>query len=142
MKTGRFLHLLFFKALWLGLFLLLLWKMLPHLGELNPLRLMEGMATSLEMMQIEQALEGYRYQHDQYPADFGKFLDESFNSQLKSVQVDSWGTPYQFEPTETGYQIRSAGPDHSHGTQDDFLLVHGAQGRTRSGIRPEQLRFC
>ena len=116
--------LLFFKLLWLGLFFALLWRMAPSLRELSPFRVAGGMATSVELVQIEKALEGYRNLNREYPADFERFLEDSFASRLKRVTVDSWGTPYRFEREEGGYVIRSAGPDRAFDTRDDYSLEH------------------
>lgn len=127
MKLSRFVDWLFFKLLWLGLFFWLLWRMAPSLQELSPFRLAGGMATSVELVQIEEAVEGYRATNQQYPEDFGQFLKDSFSSRLKRVTLDSWGTPYEFERNEQGYVIRSAGPDRLHGTEDDYYLVHGEE---------------
>ena len=124
MKVSRFINLLFFKLLWLGLFFALLWRMAPSLEELSPFRVAGGMATSVELVQIQKALERYQSLNREYPADFERFLEDSFASRLKSVTVDSWGTPYRFEQGEQGYIIRSAGPDRAFDTQDDYSLAH------------------
>lgn len=124
MTLRRFTSWLFFKLLWLGLFVWLLWRVAPSLKELSPVRMAEGMATTVELVRMEQALESYRLLNNTLPTDFGRFLEENFSSRLKRVTVDSWGTPYRLEHYEDGYILRSAGPDRVYGTADDYILEH------------------
>ena len=89
------------------------------------MRIVRGMATSTELMQIERALENYYSVHRTYPRNLEKFLAENFVSDFKKVHVDSWGTEYQYEiDWENRYIIRSAGPDGLLFTTDDYYLVH------------------
>ncbi len=143
MKVRRFFNWMFFKLVWLGLFLFLLYKMSGTLSELNPIRLFKGQAASMELMRIHNALQSHKALNGNYPRDFGKFLDTNFTSNLKSVRVDSWGTEYSLERTRTGYVIHSAGPDRIHGSADDFLLIHrerkGSGGFSKRRGRSERI---
>ncbi len=40
------------------------------------------------------------------------------------------GPAHRFERTEQGYVIRSAGPDRTYGTEDDFYLIHEREPAT------------
>ena len=127
MKVSSFFNWFFFKCLWMGLFLWLLWNLIPSFGQLNPFRLAEDMSTSAELMQIEAALEQHYLLNDRYPDDFSEFLEENFHSKLKKVTLDSWGTPYRFARQGERYVIRSAGPDRAFDNADDVFLLHEAR---------------
>ena len=135
MRAERFFNLFLFKLVWCALALVLLWRMVPEIQQLNPLNLARGMTTSMELMQIEEALESYRHLNERYPEDFGKFLAENFKSNLKDVTVDSWNTPYRLATQGDRYVIRSAGSDRLFYTGDDHYLYHadqpGGEGRAQ-----------
>ena len=110
------------KLFWLLLLVGLLWKAAPLATRANPLKLAHGVATSVEIRQIEAALEGYKTLNGHYPPDFNAFLERNFTSRLKEVTIDSWGNTYEFRTLGGGYEIRSWGPDRQPETTDDFLL--------------------
>lgn len=44
---------------------------------------------------------------------------------LSSAEMlDGWGKPFLYEPTLTGYVLRSEGPDRAINTEDDLVVVH------------------
>ena len=139
------------KLIWFGLLIWLLIRLAPSLKEVSPIRLAQGMATSVELHQIHTALQGHRTLNSGYPRDFKKFMLRSFTSELKDVTLDSWGTPYRYDQRGRGYEIRSAGPDKLFGSHDDYYLVHQDPGGAQSGwpgefawrhIRRQALTCC
>ena len=75
---------------------------------------------------IQQALDEYRGEYGSYPIGDGSMIDTVFDSLTNYVAeirgTDPWGSPYSYLCTTDAplsFQLRSAGPDGTFGS-DDF----------------------
>jgi len=69
--------------------------------------------TAIAMFEAVMKVEEYRKEHEEVPSQ-----DEG--DRLLSGIDDGWGHPMQYERTESGYVVRSAGPDGELHTADDI----------------------
>jgi general secretion pathway protein G len=72
---------------------------------------------------IGKAVELYRINFNKMPASLQDLTKESedIEAPLRDIPVDAWGNAFQFKREgKFRYEIRSAGPDGSMGTDDDL----------------------
>jgi hypothetical protein len=81
-------------------------------------------SVSYDITQFDHKLLEYSDTHSTLPRDIPAFIaSEITTSTGRNILLDTWGTPYDFRPTDDGYLIRSAGPDRVFGTQDDMYIL-------------------
>lgn len=81
-------------------------------------------ATRASIANVATAVSMYEVSLGKFPSSLKDLtVDvESFNAPLSDVPVDSWGTEFQYKTLGRGkFEIRSAGPDASFGTEDDLV---------------------
>ncbi len=90
----------------------------------NYLSLARQNSTAIEMRTIATMLHSHYIIEDNYPADFDKWMNESFitSDDLKSVTEDHWGNNYILEVNEDKFTILSRGQDEELGTDDDLVF--------------------
>ena len=76
----------------------------------------EGMVSGFALVKATAEIEAYQASEGEYP-------DDDEGNELIAVILDGWDRPFRYERTETGYIIRSAGPDGEFGTMDDIKHV-------------------
>jgi len=92
----------------------------------------KGQATEATMVQIKQALETYRGQHNQYPSNLSALTPDLLEGPL----VDGWDNPFWYAvPGQGGrpYDLISAGDDGDHGTMEDNIDVWSMDQQDRGG---------
>jgi len=114
------------KAIVLGASVVGASKVSPEIGTklTAPVHMVRGVATTVELQQIQKALFMNKVGTDVYLPDeqFPDFIRENFNSSLKDPLVDSWGRPYLYRRERHGFTLRSIGPDGIFGNDDDLAL--------------------
>ena len=79
---------------------------------------MKEKSTEAEIKLIAASISNYKGNIGSYPEDLGNVIS---NSPLKKDwYTDSWGNPYKYSKTATGYELISAGRDGSFDTMDDL----------------------
>jgi general secretion pathway protein G len=66
--------------------------------------LMNGLPTALEALSVKPS---------DADAEWVKMLD-------KPIAKDPWGTPYEYKPNGSEFELKSMGPDRQSGTADDI----------------------
>lgn len=114
------------KALVLGATVVGASKVSPDLGTklTAPIQVVKGVATSVEMQQLQKAIFMNKVGTDVYLPDeqFPDFVRDHFTSSLKDPLVDSWARPYLYRRTSKGFILRSLGPDGTFDSEDDLVL--------------------
>lgn len=89
-----------------------------------PVQVVRGVATSVEMQQLQRAIFMNKVGSGEYLPDerFPDFVRENFRSGLKDPLVDSWSRPYLYRRYQNGFILRSLGPDGIFDSDDDLVL--------------------
>lgn len=74
----------------------------------------ESHRTSERINQAKQEIEQYRLEHE------GRMPEGVQGNKIVVLIEDGWKTSLGYEPDDTGYVVRSAGPDHQFNTYDDI----------------------
>lgn len=78
-----------------------------------------------ELSLIAQALDNYRRDRGVYVvSDKESVLIDHLSPRYltRVIRVDPWHRPYQYEGSQTGYSLRSLGPDGKPNTGDDIVV--------------------
>ena len=78
-----------------------------------------------ELSLIAQALDNYRRDRGGYVvSDKESVLIDHLSPRYltRVIRVDPWHRPYQYEGSQTGYSLRSLGPDGKPNTGDDIVV--------------------
>ncbi|MCG3174098.1 MAG: hypothetical protein GMKNLPBB_02322 [Myxococcota bacterium] len=71
----------------------------------------------------------------QYPYNYADFLRKNFDAKGgRDPAVDQWGSPYQLEPNDEGFKVRSCGPDKQCNTDDDIMVANSSLARMRRQV--------
>ncbi|NUP88677.1 MAG: type II secretion system protein GspG [Candidatus Sumerlaeia bacterium] len=91
---------------------------------LAPLRLAQGVGTSVEIQQIHAAIVRERQVSGTLPPPerFNAFIRESFRTARGDPSRDFWGRPYGYRVHGRGFAVWSLGPDGRPGTSDDITM--------------------
>ena len=82
-------------------------------------------SASNELSLIAQALDNYRRDRGVYVvSDKESVLIDHLSPRYltRVIRVDPWHRPYQYEGSQTGYSLRSLGPDGKPNTGDDIVV--------------------
>lgn len=83
-------------------------------------------ATRRQMALVRQGIDRYISQYGRAPqvSDYTALVDTLNPDFLASViRIDAWSNPFSFELVgESGFELRSAGPDGTIGTEDDLVV--------------------
>lgn len=93
-------------------------------------------ATLTEMQHMADAIQTFYLDRDRLPKcneqsrtcpELVQLLHRYLQSKKKNLTADIWGTPYGYAPLlenggETGFLLKSAGPDKKWETRDDIEL--------------------
>ncbi len=71
-------------------------------------------AAQVKLRQIADRIEAYWASSGQYPSNLRQLLGY--------VPQDPWGRQIRYSPSESGFELRSAGPDGVFGNKDDIVL--------------------
>lgn len=95
-----------------------------------PVRAVQGVATAVELQQIQKAVLIRRFGADRipHPDEFEALVRSNFSSRLKDPMLDAWDNPYEYYAEQDWFQIRSLGPDGEFETDDD-LYIHWEEDR-------------
>jgi hypothetical protein len=91
-------------------------------------QLKRSTATS-ELSSIAQALADYRRDRGFYVvSDKESVLIDHLSPRYLTpvIRVDPWHRPYQYEGNQTGYSLRSLGPDGKPNTSDDIVVKNSS----------------
>jgi len=82
-------------------------------------------ATRMSIQGIATAVDAYEVDNGKFPASLQALVTQSSELNwngpyLQRLPKDSWGTDFQYSARESGYEIRSAGPDAQMGSGDDL----------------------
>jgi len=76
-----------------------------------------------QIEQMQNAIQDYRAQQGAFPAalaDIAGRLPRGFDFATNGVPVDPWRQAYNYSTTDERYELSSAGPDETSGTDDDI----------------------
>jgi type II secretion system (T2SS) protein G len=82
-----------------------------------------------ELSLIAQALDSYRRDRGSYVvSDKESVLIDHLSPRylIPVIRLDPWSRPYQYEGQQTGYSLRSLGPDGKPNTGDDIVVKNGS----------------
>ena len=93
----------------------------------------EGDRTLQEFDWLQRRLLAFHDRNGRFPSMLADVCDATMGGCVwldsPSHIVDGWGIPVRYEPQESDYDLRSAGPDRRFGTGDDLVysLAHERQ---------------
>lgn len=85
--------------------------------------------TTALLQTLTNSIEAYKKEFGAPPTTdkIGELLDYLSPRYLNAPpRFDLWGEQFEFRGSAEGYTLRSGGPDHKNGTDDDLIVENGA----------------
>ncbi len=76
--------------------------------------------TAQRMAQIKSRLRDFLLESRQKPIPKNFDAVQQITELEREFQVDGWGEPWRYQPTDYGYELSSSGADKQFGTEDDI----------------------
>lgn len=78
----------------------------------------------LELSKLTDGIEWYQRHEGRLPGSLQELVPEY----VREVRPDPWGNAYVYSRTSETFEVRSAGPDHVSGTDDDVTRQRRPSG--------------
>jgi hypothetical protein len=97
-------------------------KLIEDAKTTNPMDIVRNPVANIQLKTFAKGLEFYKTVYGNYPNDFESFVRDNFESEAegKDITKDAWGQSYKYVNKGNTYELSSAGPDGTFGTDDDI----------------------
>lgn len=91
----------------------------------SPVDIVKNPVANVQLQTFAKSMELYRTIYGEYPDDFEKFLKSNFETEAKGkdITLDTWSNHYKYINKGDNYELSSAGPDGTFGTNDDISNI-------------------